>query len=418
MINIKCCGDKSISHRSIILGSLANGITTVENFLDGDDCIQTIEIFRALGIKIEKEKNLYKIYGKGLYGLEKPISPLYCGNSGTSIRLISGILASQNFESCIYGDSSISKRPMQRIITPLEKMNAKIKSKNGYAPLTFFPSKLNGISYDTNASSAQVKSCILLAGLYCDYPTVVKEKFLSRNHTENMLMTFGVPIKTYDTSVEINPIKNLTATKIYVPNDISSAAFFMVAACIVPNSSIIIKNVNINSTRSGIINVLKKIGADISIVNIKNNFEPTADIIVKYKKELKTINICEDEIPSMIDEIPIISLLLTQINGISKINGIEELKYKESNRIQAIYDNLTKIGCKIHIKDNSIHIYGKSKLKCAFCSAFNDHRIAMMLKIANLLSDDEIEIDNEKCINISYPNFFDDYNLFKDEIKK
>lgn len=412
MINIKCCGDKSISHRSIILGSLANGVTTVENLLEGDDCLRTIQIFKDLGIKINKNKNLYEIYGKGLYGLQKPISSLYCGNSGTSIRLISGILAAQPFTSTIYGDISIAKRPMDRIIIPLQKMNAKIISNNSYAPISFLPSTLNGIYYDTKAASAQVKSCILLASLYCKETTIIKEKFLSRSHTENMLSAFGADIISKNTYIKINPINNLTATHISIPNDISAAAFFMVAATITPNASIIIKNVNINPTRCGIVNVLKKVGASINIINIKNSFEPTADIVVNYNNSLKPIRIFENEIPSMIDEIPIISLLLTQINGVSIINGINELKYKESNRIESIYNNLTKIGCKIKINNNSMYIYGKTKIKTCNCSSYNDHRIAMMLKIADFIANDKIILDNEECIKISYPNFFDDYDIF------
>lgn len=410
-------GDKSISHRAVMFGSLADGLTEVTNFLQGADCLSTIRCFRQLGIEIHNGpfSDKVTIYGKGLHGLNKPSDFLDVGNSGTTMRLISGILCGQDFGSILNGDESIQKRPMARIITPLGNMGADIKSVNGnnFAPLIINSSsdrqkKLNGIHYISPVASAQIKSCILLAGLYASGETLVTEPTLSRNHTELMLREFGAEVKSMGNTASIQPNPTLSGRKICVPGDISSAAYFIVAGLIIPNSEIVIKNVGINPTRDGILQVCKKMGADISLENvIDNGSEPVADIVVRYS-ELTGTEISGDIISTLIDEIPVIAILACFAKGRTVIKDAAELKVKESNRIDVMVDNLTRMGADITATEDGMIINGGKPLHGAVIESKSDHRIAMSFAIAAMLADGETDIQDAECVNISYPGFYDD----------
>ena len=403
-------GDKSISHRAVMFGSIAKGTTNIKGFLTGADCISTISIFKKMGIDIELDNTFVKVHGKGLYGLNCPHEILDCGNSGTTTRLVSGILSAQNFTSVLTGDKSIQKRPMNRIITPLSMMGADIKSNDGFAPLTITGSKLHGIEYNSPVASAQVKSAILLAGLYASSPTTVTEPAKSRDHTELMLKKFGANLTSTKTSVTINPCSELFANDIDVPSDISSAAFFMAAAILVPSSELILENVGINPTRDGIIRVLKDMGANIEIINRKDSFEPVADIKVTYSK-LHATCIGGDIIPTLIDELPLLAALASLAEGTTVIKDAEELKVKESNRIRVMCEELSKLGVDVVETDDGMEIKGADKLKGSVTIAtHDDHRIAMTFAVLNLVSDGEIKLDNKNCVEISYPEFFNDLN--------
>lgn len=398
-------GDKSISHRSIMLGALAEGVTTITGFLQGDDCISTINCFKNLGIKIEQNNNKIIVYGKGLYGLSKPNTPLYVGNSGTTIRLISGILCAQNFSSSITGDNSIVKRPMKRIIEPLSLMGANILS-DGFAPLNIEGKILKGITYHMPIDSAQVKSCILLAGLYAQGKTTVVENFKSRNHSEIMLKNFGANINVCNNSITIAQTKKLKPQNINICGDISSACFIIVGALITKNSHIIIKNVGINETRTGFLDVLLKMGANIKFLNIKyENGEKVCDIEAK-SSTLKSVNIGGDIIPRMIDEIPLFALVASVAQGTSIVKNATELKFKESNRIETISIELNKIGANIKTTDDGMIIEGGKTFMANECNSHNDHRIAMCIAIASLMCKQPIVLNNYECVNISFPNFF------------
>ncbi|NLO08895.1 MAG: 3-phosphoshikimate 1-carboxyvinyltransferase [Clostridiales bacterium] len=416
-------GDKSISHRAIMLGALSEGITEVENFLMGDDCLSTISCFRSLGILIDLESSSHRvtIHGKGLDGLSTPANHiLNVGNSGTTIRLLSGILCGQKFSSTITGDSSIRKRPMGRILTPLEQMGADIISANNdlKAPLKINCSDkdsllsidtnhfLRGIHYQSPVASAQVKSCVLLAGLYADKETKVTEPALSRNHTELMLSEFGASVTVVGNTASLLPRPRLTGRRLNIPGDISSAAYFIVAALIVPNSELLIKNVGINPTRDGIIRVCQMMGADISLENIrKDGGEPVADIFVRHSN-LKGIEISGSIIPTLIDEIPIIAVLSCFAKGKTIIKNAEELKVKESNRIEVIVNNLSAMGADIRATYDGMIIKGGNPLHGATIDSKMDHRIAMAFTIAGLAAEGDTQILNPECVNISYPDFF------------
>ena len=403
----KVLGDKSISHRAIMIGALADGITTIKGFLKGEDCISTINCFKDLGIKIEEQNDIIKVYGNGLYGLKKPKNTLYVGNSGTTIRLISGILSAQDFSCEITGDSSILKRPMKRIIEPLSLMGANIDSNNYLAPLNIKGSKLKGITYNMPIASAQVKSAILLASLYAKGKTVITENFKSRNHSEIMLKNFGANINVNGNIIETSPIHKLTPQNIEICGDISSACFLIVGALITKNSHIIIENVGINETRTGFIDVLLKMGGNISFLNTRYiNGEKVCDIEVK-SSNLKAVNISGSVIPRMIDEIPLFALIASLADGNSIVKDASELKFKESNRIKTISTELNKIGCNIIETDDGMIIEGNRKLVANECESYNDHRIAMCIAIASLRCNEPIVINNYKCIDISFPNFFD-----------
>jgi len=405
-------GDKSISHRSIMIGSISKGKTVIKGFLLGEDCLSTISCFREMGIKIDISNDLVVVHGQGLNGLTPSKKVLDVGNSGTTIRLMSGILSGQSFESSITGDNSIQKRPMDRIITPLTMMNANIKSLkgNGYAPIIIKPSNLHSIDYTSPVASAQVKSCILFANLYTDEVTTIKEPYLSRNHTEIMLNYFGANIETNESTITSHPVKELYSNEIIIPSDISSAAYFIVAALITPNSEILIKNVGINPTRDGIIEVLKNMNANIELDNIRFfNGEKVADIIVKHSKLIGT-TIEKQLIPRLIDEIPVIAVAAAFAEGTTIIKDASELKVKESNRIDTMVKELKKMNVNIIPTDDGMIINGGNIVKGANLESYDDHRVAMSLSIAALQADSPTLINNSSCINISYPNFFEDIN--------
>lgn len=407
---IQIPGDKSISHRAIMFGALALGTTEIYNFLQGADCLSTIHCFQKLGIEIENLGSLIKVHGKGLHGLCASSSILDVGNSGTTARLLAGILAAQPFTSILTGDESIQRRPMDRIITPLSMMGASIIShkKTRYCPLSIEGKSLTGIHYDSPVASAQVKSSILLAGLYANGTTSVTEPYVSRNHTELMLEQFGVPVTTQNTTVSISTASKLYHQKIIVPGDISSAAFFIVAGLIVPNSCIRIQNVGINPTRSGILDVCIAMGANITLENKKTDIgEPTADIIVKTSN-LKGTIISGEMIPRLIDEIPILAVMACFADGETIIKDATELKVKESNRLDIIVKNLSAMGADITATDDGMIIRGGKPLHGTTIDSNNDHRIAMSFVIASLVADGVTAIQNAECVAISYPNFYHD----------
>lgn len=403
-------GDKSISHRSIMLGSLSKGTTEITNFLQGADCLSSIDCFRKMGIEIHNNGDSVIVHGKGLHGLSKPKERLDVGNSGTTTRLISGILAAQDFECTLNGDESIQKRPMNRIITPLSQMGAKVESLagNGCAPLYIQGQPLKGIHYNSPVASAQVKSCVLLAGLYADGETSVTEPYLSRNHTELMLQYFGGSVKTEGTTSTVVPEPELIGQKVIVPGDISSAAYFICAALMVPNSELLIKNVGINPTRAGILEVCKAMGANIELLNVCDvKGEPSADLLVRSSSLHGTI-VGGEIIPTLIDELPIIAVLAACAEGETIIKDAQELKVKESNRIDVMVENLTKMGVDVTATDDGMIIRGGNPLKGATINSNLDHRIAMSFAIASLVADGTTEIIGSECVNISYPNFYDD----------
>lgn len=408
-------GDKSISHRAVMFGSLANGTTEITNFLQGADCLATIDCFRKMGIEIEVSPEIIRICGKGLHGLSAPQSVLDTKNSGTTTRLISGILAGQNFETILSGDASLNTRPMGRIIEPLSLMGGRIESMHGNncAPLRISPSLLRGIHYHSKVASAQVKSAILLAGLYADQVTSVTEPVLSRNHTELMLSGFGGKLHRFTDSatnlptVSIEPEPNLDGQKIIVPGDISSAAYFIAAGLLVPHSEILIRNVGINPTRAGILTVCQNMGGDITFLNKKTvGGEPVADLLVRTSSLHGTV-VEGSVIPTLIDEIPIIAVLAAFADGTTTIKNAEELKVKETNRIETVSKNLTKMGGDIIPTEDGMIITGKGHLSGAKIDSFLDHRIAMAFSIAGLVADGETEVINSHCIDISYPAFFE-----------
>ena len=401
-------GDKSISHRAVMLGSLAEGTTEVTNFLQGADCLSTISCFRKLGIEIENTSQRILIHGKGPHGLTEPSDTLDTGNSGTTTRLISGILAGQRFTTILNGDASIQTRPMKRIITPLSIMGADITSLTGNdcAPLRICGGQLHGIAYKSPVASAQVKSCVLLAGLYADAPTSVTEPVLSRNHTELMLAGFGAHVASSGTTATIEPEPDLNGMKIEVPGDISSAAYFLAAGLMIPNSEILIKNVGINPTRDGILRVAKEMGGDITILNEKTSGgEPTCDLLVR-SSSLKGVTIGGKIIPTLIDEIPMIAVMACFAEGITTIKDAQELKVKESNRIDTVVTNLKAMGAHIEATDDGMIIEGGYPLHGAVIDSHLDHRIAMSFAIGALGADGETRIEGAECVKISYPEFY------------
>ena len=402
-------GDKSISHRAVMFGSLAEGTTEVTNFLQGADCLSTISCFRKLGIQIENTADRILIHGKGLHGLSESSETLDTGNSGTTTRLISGILAGQSFTTFLNGDASIQTRPMKRIMTPLSMMGADITSLNGNncAPLRICGGHLHGITYQSPVASAQVKSCVLLAGLYADAPTSVTEPVLSRNHTELMLAGFGAKVTSSGTTATIEPEPDLKGMKIEVPGDISSAAYFIAAGLIIPNSEILVKNVGINPTRDGILRVAKEMGGGITILNEKiSGGEPTCDLLVR-SSSLKGVTVGGEIIPTLIDEIPMIAVMACFAEGTTIIKDAQELKVKESNRIDTVVTNLKAMGAHIEATDDGMIIEGGYPLHGAVIDSQLDHRIAMSFAIGALGADGETTIEGADCVKISYPEFYE-----------
>lgn len=403
-------GDKSISHRSVMLGSIAKGTTEISHFLQGADCLSTISCFRKMGIEIENSGDTVTVYGKGLHGLKKPDSILDCGNSGTTTRLISGILSAQDFDVTLTGDESIQKRPMKRIMEPLSMMGADIRSihNNGCAPLSITGKKLHGIHYTSKVASAQIKSAILLAGLYADGETKVTEPYVSRNHSEIMLKYFGADVKTEETTASILPAKELYGNKITVPGDISSAAFFLGAGLMIPGSEILIKNAGINPTRNGILRVCENMGAHITLIGENmDSGELTADLLVKYSRLHGTI-IEGALIPTLIDELPMIAAMACLAEGETVIKDAAELKVKESNRIEVMVRSLSAMGADVTETEDGMIIRGGKPLHGALIDSRLDHRIAMTFAVAGLCADGETEVSGAECVNISYPGFYQD----------
>ncbi|HIT60757.1 MAG TPA: 3-phosphoshikimate 1-carboxyvinyltransferase [Candidatus Fimousia stercorigallinarum] len=402
-------GDKSISHRSVMFGAIADGTTTIRNFLMGADCLATIDCFRSMGINIEVTDEMVTVHGKGLHGLTKPDKILDVGNSGTTTRLISGILAGQDFDVTLSGDASLNSRPMKRIMTPLNAMGADITSinNNGCAPLLIRGSKIKAFHYDSPVASAQVKSAVLLAGLYGDGPTSVTEPAVSRNHTELMLRSFGADVQCEGKTATIYPPKKLTGQDIVVPGDISSAAYFIVAGLITPDSEITMKHVGINPTRDGLIKVCEAMGADITLSNVNDSGgEPTADITVRTSN-LHGTEIGGEIIPTLIDEIPVIALLACFAEGETVIKNAEELKVKESNRIDLMVNNLKRMGADAVATDDGMIIHGGKTLTGISLNCKYDHRIAMTFSIAGINADGEMDIEDAECVDVSYPDFYE-----------
>lgn len=406
-------GDKSISHRAVMFGALAQGTTRITHFLEGADCLSTISCFQAMGIHIQKNKDEVLVEGKGLHGLQAPLDILDVGNSGTTTRLISGILAGQDFTSRLTGDASICQRPMGRIITPLSMMGAQITSQNqnGCAPLTIQGGHLHGIHYQSPVASAQVKSCVLLAGMYADAPTSVTEPVLSRNHTELMLNYFGAQVTSKGTTAAILPQPDLKARDITVPGDISSAAYFIAAGLLVPGSEILLCNVGINPTRDGLLRVCQAMGGDITLLNVRNGGEPTADLLIR-SSSLHGTEIKGEIIPTLIDEIPMIAVMAAFAEGTTVIRDAAELKVKESDRIQVMTDNLTRMGADVEALPDGMIIHGGKPLHGATIDSHKDHRIAMSFAVAGGICEGSLTITDGECVNISYPEFYTDlYSL-------
>ena len=404
---IKVPGDKSISHRAVMLGSLASGVTEISGFLKGADCLSTIDCFRKMGIDIDINGENVTVHGNGLRGLKKPDEMLYTGNSGTTTRLLCGILAGQNFDTSITGDASIQKRPMGRVVQPLSMMGAKIE--NEYCPLYITGTKLHGIDYKMPVASAQVKTAIILAGLYADGETVIHEIEKSRDHTELMLSAMGADLTVDNLDITVKPTNDLTAVNVDVPGDISSAAFFLVLGAIMPNSQITVTNVGINPTRTGIIDVLKDMGADITLENVHTSAgETVADITVR-SSSLKGTTVGGDIIPRLIDELPIIAVAAVFADGQTVIKDAQELKVKETNRIRAIVDEFNKCGIDITETDDGMIINGGKSIHGADFKTYGDHRMAMSLTVLAQLADCESTLDDSDCACVSYPTFFDDF---------
>lgn len=404
-------GDKSISHRSIMFGSLAEGDTEITGFLYGDDCLSTVGAFRSMGIEIDVTDEKIVVHGRGLHGLSEPDNVIDVGNSGTTIRLISGILAGQNFNTVLTGDDSIRKRPMGRVMKPLSMMGAKITGRKGntLAPLAIEGTRLNAIHYDSPVASAQVKSAVLLAGLYADGWTSVTEPSLSRNHTELMLKSFGAEVESEGTTARVKGNPHLKGQVIEVPGDISSAAYPMVAASIIPGSEVYLKNVGLNPTRTGILEVLLDMGADITILNEHvSGGELMGDMIVRSAK-LHGTTIAGDLIPRLVDEIPVIAVAAACAEGVTEIHDAQELKVKESNRLETVAQGLRAFGCDVEVLDDGLRIAGGKPLQAgAVCQSYGDHRIAMSMTIAMLAAEGAGEIEQFEAVSVSWPAFWVD----------
>ena len=407
--NLKVPGDKSISHRSIMLGSLSNGVTKVTGFLEGEDALSTLKAFQAMGVKIERDGDNVIIQGVGINGLKKPEGALDLGNSGTSIRLMSGILAAQDFDCELIGDESLSKRPMGRVINPLKEMGAMIDSDDGKPPLKITGGQqLKGINYDLPVASAQVKSCILLAGLYADGETCVTEPAPTRDHTERMLKGLGYDVRVNNNKMCLTGGSELTATEIQVPSDISSSAFFMVAACIAPQADITLLGVNINPTRTGVIDILQLMGANLVLSNEREiGGELLADIRIQSSK-LHGIHIPEALVPLAIDEFPAVFIAASCAQGETILTGAKELRVKESDRIQVMSDGLNILGIDNEVLEDGIKIQGgEFKKPKSIIESHHDHRISMSFAVASLRCKHSIEINGVDNVMTSFPNFVD-----------
>lgn len=408
--------DKSISHRAIMFASIARGESRVRNFLKAEDPLSTLNAFRMLGIEIAAEAETSQgsgnviINGKGLYGLEEPFDVLDCGNSGTTVRLISGVLAGSPFFSALTGDASLRQRPMARVIQPLQAMGAQIRGRkqDTLLPIAIKGSDLKALHYKMPVASAQVKSCLILAGLYADGATTIYEPYKSRDHTEKMLVSMGADIESDGTTLTVRGGKELGAIDVTVPADFSSAAFFIAAALIVPGSELLIKDVGVNPTRTGLIDVLRGMEAAVELVNRRElSGEPVADIYCKTAGALKAAKIDRADMPAIIDEFPILCVLASQADGTTEIRGAEELRVKESDRIRAMASELGKLGVEIEEYPDGISIKGKSALKGAGVDSHGDHRVAMSMAVAALVAEGQTVINDASCVDISFPGFFE-----------
>lgn len=403
--------DKSISHRAMMFASIAEGRSIIRNFLRAEDPISTMNAMKSLGIEIyEGADDELIINGKGLNGLTEPFDVIDCGNSGTTIRLLSGILGGNTFLSVLTGDESLRQRPMARIIRPLREMGADISGRAGdkFPPLAIKSSTLNAIDYKMPVASAQVKSCLILAGLYADGVTTVTEPYKSRDHTELMLKSMGAGIEVAGNTVKVKGGVGLNAIDITVPSDFSSAAFFIAAAQIIPDSEILIKGVGINPTRTGFLSVIEDMGGAVELRNIREvSGEPVADIYCETAESLEAIRISEDSMPSLIDEFPVLCVLASQANGVTEIRGARELRLKESDRISAMATELRKMGITLEEYPDGLSIEGPAELRGSAVESYGDHRIAMALSVAGLIAEGKTIIDNPSCVDISFPGFFD-----------
>lgn len=405
---IEVPADKSISHRSIIFGAIAKGTTTVKNFLRGEDCLSTLNGFKELGVPIEDDGQTITIQGVGFEGLKPALGPIDLGNSGTSIRLMMGILAGTNFQTTLFGDEYLNRRPMQRVMAPLNQMGAHLVGfeNTQYPPISIQGAKLAPITYEMPVASAQVKSAIIFAALQAQGTSTIIEKEPSRNHTEQMIKQFGGEIEVSGKTIRVTGPQQLTGQEVIVPGDISSAAFFIVAAAILKNSQVVLKNVGINPTRTGILDVLEAMGGTFELSEIDEANE-SATITVS-SSTLKSTTIQGADIPRLIDELPIIALLATQAEGTTIIKDAQELKVKETNRIDATCEELQKLGANIEPTDDGMIIHGPVQLHGGKVSSRGDHRIGMMLQIAALLTEKIVELDKAEAVAVSYPHFFED----------
>lgn len=405
---IEVPADKSISHRSIMFGAIAKGTTTVKNFLRGEDCLSTLNGFKELGVPIEDDGQTITIQGVGFEGLKPALGPIDLGNSGTSIRLMMGILAGTSFQTTLFGDEYLNRRPMQRVMAPLNQMGAHLVGfeNTQYPPISIQGAKLSPITYEMPVASAQVKSAIIFAALQSQGTSTIIEKELSRNHTEQMIKQFGGEIEVSGKTIRVTGPQQLTGQEVIVPGDISSAAFFIVAAAILKNSQVVLKNVGINPTRTGILDVLESMGGTFELSEIDEANE-SATITVS-SSTLKATTIQGADIPRLIDELPIIALLATQAEGTTIIKDAQELKVKETNRIDATCEELQKLGANIEPTDDGMIIHGPVQLHGGKVSSRGDHRIGMMLQIAALLTEKIVELDKAEAVAVSYPQFFED----------
>jgi len=440
--------DKSITHRAIMFASIAEGKSIIRNPLMAEDPISTMNAMRALGVEIDEEASGFRlkaedrlqasgfrpqketsalscstsliIHGKGLHGLREPFDVINCGNSGTTARLISGILAGNPFFTVLTGDDSLRQRPMARVINPLKEMGAKIfaRQNHRYLPMAIKGGGLKGITHNMPVASAQVKSCLILAGLYAEGVTVIHEPQKSRDHTERLLKSMGAPIEVGNLEIKVKGLQpsasggevtvSLQPVEITVPSDFSSAAFFIAGALIVPGSEIIIRNVCVNPTRTGLLHVIKEMGGNVRLENLHDvSGEPVADIYCKTASSLRAVKVGKDLIPSLIDEFPVLCVLATQAEGVTEIRGAEELRVKETDRIKAMATELKKMGVELEEYPDGIAIKGKAILKGAKVESYNDHRVAMSLAIAGLIAEGETVINNPECVDISFPGFFE-----------
>jgi 3-phosphoshikimate 1-carboxyvinyltransferase len=405
---VRVPGDKSISHRALLLGALADGPSRITNFLPSGDCLATFTCLRALGVDVEThDRRTLVVQGRGLRGLQAPAAPLDCARSGTTMRLLAGILAGQPFESTLTGEPQLLRRPMRRIVEPLRRMGAAISDHDGRAPLSLRGSELRGGDYDLPIASAQVKSALLLAGLYADGPTTIRQSGPARDHTERMLAAMGAHIETTGLTVTLTPGRPLTPLDLAIPGDLSSAAFLIVAATLVPGSQITLQGVGVNPTRTGLLDVLQAMGADIALVNEREQGnEPIADVLVKASA-LRGVEVGGETVVRMIDEFPALAVAATQAHGTILVRDATELRVKETNRIATVATELRALGARIEPRPDGFIVKGQTPLHGATVDSHGDHRLAMALAVAGLLAEGETVVQNTTCIDDSFPGFIE-----------